>query len=252
MTRKSLLLICIVLVFAGHAQRKMLDGQVSDQQRIGIPGVHVRNLTIDKITVSSEDGSFRIPAQVSDTLLLTSVGFRPLKIVVENNWFDSQINLTMVVGSIELDEVTINSIPSIELFKERVANLKLKDPTEFWYFGIEKPVMTGDKMVETNKYKSPLFAILQPTSFLYYNFSKKEKEKRKIHSIIKSQPTRDRAYKKFNREWVQKETGLEGDKLTDFIAFCDYDIDYLDRTSLYIIKENMMTKLEEFKEEGKG
>ena len=107
-------------------------------------------------------------------------------------------------------------------------------------------------MVETRKYKSPLYAIMQPTSFLYYNFSKKEKEKRKIYGITKTQHIRNRVFKKFTRDWVKTETGLDGEQLTYFIAFCDYDLDYLDRSSLYIIKENMMTKLEEFREVGKG
>jgi hypothetical protein len=250
--RYYLILFCATIGFTVHAQRKMVEGRVLDQNRISLPSVHVRNMTIDKITVSSANGTFHMPAQPGDTLFLTSVGFKSLEIIVENNWFDSPVNLTMIEGSIELSEVTINSIPSIELFKERVVNLELKDSVEFWYFGVEKPVLNGDKLVETNKYKSPLFAIFHPTSFLYYNFSKREKEKRKIYNITKTQPVRDRAFKKFSRDWVKTETGLDGDTLTSFIAFCDFDIYYLDSTSLFMIKENMMAKLEEFRDEGKG
>ena len=249
--RYFFVLICATVALCTHAQREMIEGMVLDKNKTGIPSVHVRNLTIDKITVSSEKGVFHMPAQSGDTLFLTSVGYKSLEIIVENNWFNSLVNLTMIESSIELDEITINSIPSIEFFKERVANLELKDSAEFWYFGVDKPVFTGDKMVETNKYKSLFFAIIQPTSFIHYNVSKKEKEKRKIYTITKTKPVRERALKKFTREWVKTETGLDGDQLTDFIAFCDFNIDYLDSYSLYIIKENMMTKLEQFIEQGK-
>lgn len=250
--RYCLAFICVIIAASVSAQRKMVEGRVFDQTRNSLPSVHVRNMTIDKITVSSINGAFHMPAQPGDTLFLTSIGYKSLELIVENNWLDSPLYLTMFQGSFELSEVTINSIPSFELFKERVLNLELLDSAEFWYFGVDKTVVTGDKMVETRKYKSPLYAIMQPTSFLYYNFSKKEKEKRKIYGITKTQHIRNRVFKKFTRDWVKTETGLDGEQLTYFIAFCDYDLDYLDRSSLYIIKENMMTKLEEFREVGKG
>ncbi|MCP4459388.1 MAG: carboxypeptidase-like regulatory domain-containing protein [Cytophagales bacterium] len=250
--RIILLILFITFILDGFSQRKMITGRVVDQVEKEIPSVHIRNLTIGKITVSNESGNFKMPANEGDTLRLTSVGFEELIAIVSYDWFERATELVMIEGTIELEELTISSIPSIEEFKERVLQYKPVDSTQFWYFGVDKPVLTGDKMVVTNKYKSPLFAIFHPASFMYYNFSKQEKEKRKIYSITKTQPVRDRAYNKFTRDWVREETGLEGDQLTSFIAFCDFDIYYLDRTSLFIIKENMMAKLEEFREEGKG
>ncbi len=250
--RSYLLVICIFIVFASQAQRKLVHGRVSNMEKMSVSDVHVRNQTTDKITTSDENGKFRIPAQTGDTLFLTSVGFTHLMVIVENNWLDEEVNLSLLVGSIELDELTITSIPSIEEFKERVVKLEMKDSANFWYYGVPKPNFSGDKMVQTNKRKNPLFAILQPTDFLYYNFSKREKEKRKYYHLTQSQPVRDRVYKKFTRDWVKAETGLDGDILTSFIAFCDFDIYYLDSTPLLLIKENMMAKLGEFKSEGKG
>lgn len=230
----------------------MVIGRVLDQHTTGIPSVHVRNTTIGKITVSSENGDFRIPAQLGDTLLLSSVGFQSLQVIVKANWLDEMINLVLYEANIKLEGLTISSIPSIEQFKEQVMNYRLKDTADFWYFGVAKPIPRSDKMVETNKYKNPLFAIIQPTDFLHYKFSKKAKEQRKYHKMTKSQPIKDRAYKKYTRDWVKTETGLEGDELTSFIAFCNYDVYYLERTSLFIILEDMLVKLEKFQEKGKG
>jgi len=250
--RITLFILFIAHFLDSQAQRKIIVGRVVDQLEDGIRGVHVRNQTIGKITVSDEKGNFKMPAHEGDTLLLTSIGFENLIVIVRKEWFSAPVDLEMIEGSVELDELTISSIPSIEEFKERILQYEPKDTAGFWYFGVDKPVFRGDKMLERKKYKNPLFALLQPTSFLYYNFSKSEKEKRKYYNLTQSLPVQERAYKKFSRDWVRKETGLKGDQLTSFIAFCDFDIYYLDRTSLFIIKENMMAKLETFQGRGKG
>jgi len=230
----------------------MLQGHTLDELSLEIPNVHVRNLTSRKITISDGSGNFSIPAKAGDTLLITSIGYSPLRAIIEEDWFAERIILIMEESLIKLDEVTVNSLPTYELFRDRILEYQPKDSVEFWYFGMKKPVFKGDQMLEGDKYKSPLFAIFHPLSFAHYNLSSKEKEKRKYHKITKTQPIRDRVNEKFTREFVQKETGLAGTELTSFIAFCDFDMYYLDRTSLFYIKEKMMAKLEEFRGEGKG
>jgi len=247
-----LLVILSTSVFVCDAQRKILQGQTLDELSLAIPNVHVRNLTSRKITVSDGSGNFDLPAQAGDTLLLTSIGFSPLKVIVAEDWFAERVILILEETYIQLDEVMVNSIPTYELFRDRILEYQPKDSVEFWYFGVKKPVFRGDPMLEGNKYKSPLFAIFHPLSFAHYNLSSKEKEKREYHKITESQPVRDRVNKKFTREFVKTETGLEGTELTSFIAFCDFDMYYLDRTSLFYIKQEMMAKLEEFRGEGKG
>lgn len=247
--------LAIVFIFtltAISAQRQFLTGEVLDTKKQAIPGVHVRNQTSDKVTVTTPDGRFQIPAQTGDTLLLTSIGFKRLQVLVEQHWFQGPISLMMLEGKITLNEITVHSIPPIELFKEMILETEVKDSVEFWYFGVDKPVFRGDKMAEGNTHKKLLYGVLQPTSFIYYNVSKAEKEKRKYYQVQKNQYRTERVELKFTREWVQEHTGLEGDKLTSFISFCNYSPAYLDATPLYIIMEDMLAKLSEFQGEGKG
>lgn len=239
-------ILFFLLTVGLSAQRELLNGQVIDAKKQPIPGVHVRNQTSQKVTVTTPDGQFSIPAQTGDTLLLTSVGFRALQVLVERHWFSGQATLVMIEGSIALNEVTVYSIPPIELFKEMIMETEVKDSVEFWYFGVDKPVFRGDKMAEGNIHKKALYAIIQPTSFLYYNLSKAEKEKRKHYQVQKNQTRTERLELKFTREWVAEHTGLKDEELTSFIAFCNYTPAYLDQASLYIIMEDMLAKLEEF------
>jgi hypothetical protein len=215
-------------------------GEVIDQKGALLVGAHVRNVTIDKITVTNVDGAFLLPAQPGDTLVISNVGFAQLRHTIAIEDFAGMLTLSMKTSTTSLNEVTILSLPTLKRFKEMVMEEKVKDSAEFWYFGVDKPKPRSYKMESGQVHKKFLYAVLQPTNFLYYNLSKSEKEKRKFYQIQNQQDIKKNAEQKFSREWVAEQTGLEGDELTNFIAFCDFSIDYLDQFPIYVIREDMM------------
>ena len=225
----------------------MLSGSVTDEAGILLVGTHVRNLTIDKITVTNIEGRFLLPTQPGDTLRLSNIGYGQITHIIEVRDFAEELTLIMKSSTTKLDELTVLSLPTLKRFKEMIMEEKVKDTAEFWYFGVAKPKPKQHKMESGQVHKKFLYAVIQPTDFLYYNLNKKEKEKRKFYQIQSNQDSRESAEQKFTREWVAEQTGLEGDELTDFIAFCNFSIDYLDRFPLYVIREDMMDKLIQFK-----
>ena len=238
--RLTLSALLILYTAYGFAQRIMLTGTL-------LVGTHVRNISIDKITISNMEGRFLLPAQPGDTLLLSNIGYAQLTYTVKISDFVKEPTLTMRPSTTSLDEVTILSIPTLKRFKEMVMEETVKDTVEFWYFGVAKPKPKQHKMESGQVHKKFLFAVLQPTDFLYYNLSKKEKEKRKYYQIQTQQDSKENAEQKFTREWVSEQTGLEGEDLTDFIGFCNFSIDYINTFPLYVIREDMMEKLNQFK-----
>lgn len=238
--------IILLVAQSGMSQRIILTGRVTDKSQTPIVGAHIRNTSIDKITTSGFMGEFNLPARPGDTLYITSIGFTSVTHILAIGDF-TRLSLQMTESITSLNEVTIYSLPPIEVFKKTIMETQVKDSVAFWYFGVAKPVFRGDKMREGQIHKKALYGILQPTNFLYYNLSKQEKEKRKFYQLQQNQSKVENANNKFTREWVAEQTGLEGDKLTSFIAFCNFSTDYLDRFPLYVIREDMMVKLEEFK-----
>lgn len=99
---------------------------------------------------------------------------------------------------------------------------------------------------------NPIFIISHPFRSRYYNFSKQEKKQRKYYKIQQSAGRESKTFRTFNREWVQEVTGLDGDKLTDFIAYCDFSIDFLSKNPLYVIRERLIVKLMEFEQNQKS
>ena len=92
-----------------NAQRKGLKGQLVAND--DIEGIHILNKTAVKYTVSSEDGSFTIPAKVSDTLFISGLKYEPKQIVISKSIFESgNFEVQLVEKINELDEVILGKL----------------------------------------------------------------------------------------------------------------------------------------------
>src|SRR5690606_25903150 len=72
---------------------------------------NIVNLNSLNLAQTTNDGSFSIPANVNDTLHISSEGFRSLKIKVTNDWYkEGKMNIYIKDLSTVLDEVVINTL----------------------------------------------------------------------------------------------------------------------------------------------
>lgn len=207
---------------------------------------HVQNIDQALGTLTDRSGRFRIPANEKDTVVFSIVGYQTLAwIITDKHLADTALTFKLPSDTILLNEVTISELPTEEEFKRRILATKVED-TSFWYHGVAKPVFKGDKTLDEKYVNNPLFLLAHPITGWHYKFSKKEKERRKMHKINEQAFKQNRVEMKFTRSWVGEVTGLDGDVLTDFISFCDYDLEYLEKTPLYMIQEDLLVKFDEF------
>lgn len=106
------------------------------------------------------------------------------------------------------------------------------------------PTLMNDKAI-----KSPLFAIMSPVSFLYYNLSKEEISKRKHYRLSGERKDFDMVDKKINREKLMAWTGIKKDEELDkFILFCDFSVNYLRSVNEYDLIVKVKEKYKEFQD----
>ena len=212
-------------------------------------GVHIQNIDAGSLTSTNAEGVFRIPAQVGDTLVFSSVGHKTLAWIADTTWFSSEeIEFLLPVNTVYLEEVVVGEFPEYARFKEMVLNEQPKDTT-FQIFGVPRVVMDPYPQMEKSEYLNPVFAFFHPISAIHHSVSKREKEKRKMQHIRKTKYITEKARLKFTREWVGENTKLEGDKLTSFIAYCDFSDAYLASASQFAIYQLMMDLLPKFLEQ---
>ncbi len=239
----------LMFIGATYGQEPMITGKLLDSTSLEpLQFAHVQNVDQALGTLTDRYGRFRIPANEKDTVVFSIVGYQTLAWVITTKHLkDSALTFKLPTDTVLLNEVTISELPSEEEFKRRILATKVED-TSFWYHGVAEPVFKGDKTLDKKYVNNPLFLLAHPITGWHYKYSKKEKERRKMHEINQQAFKRNRVEMKFNRAWVGEVTGLQGDVLTDFISFCDYDVSYLDKTPLYMIQEDLLGKLEEFQQ----
>ncbi len=248
-------LVFILLSFTStliFGQSKNLYCEVLDSStHEPVQFAHVLNLSDDAQAISDVNGKFMIKGSIGDTILISIVGYQRIGWQVKPDWFDKEVKLSLPQDTVILNSVTIHDIPPEHIFKQKILNHEPED-TSFWYHGMPQPVAKEDMTLNEKVIKNPLFIATHPLTGMYYNLSKQEKERRKYHKIKTTELLENRVHRKFSRGWVHDITGLEGNELTDFIAYCDFSLRYLDKTPLYLIRENLLAKLSEFKKEQKS
>ncbi|MEO9482969.1 MAG: carboxypeptidase-like regulatory domain-containing protein [Ekhidna sp.] len=248
--KKLIFIVIMACSFGAAAQRTYVYGVVRDSTTSSdLMGAHIQNIDAGSLTSSNTEGKFKLPAQVGDTLVFSSIGHKTLAWVADSTWFTSdEIEFLLPVNTIYLDEVVVGEFPEYERFKDMILEAQPQDTT-LKIFGVPQVVMDPYPQLEKSEYLNPVFVFFHPVSAIHHSISKKEKEKRKMQHIRKTKFITEKARLKFTREWVQENTKLEGDKLTSFIAYCNFSDAYLATSSEFAIYELMMDLLPKFLEQ---
>jgi len=134
-------------------------------------------------------------------------------------------------------------------FKRKFLALKLdNEPIDI---GLPKVKHGIPPLLDKNYLSSPWFALNSPISFLYYNFSKAERSKRKAYELRHEKDQYAVIDNKINRHKIQYWTGLKENDLDKFILFCDFSFDYMLSANEYELIQKVKQKLQVFKDTNK-
>jgi hypothetical protein len=135
------------LSLALSAQRVDLNGQLIAND--DVEGLHILNKTAVKYTISMEDGSFRIPAKASDTLIISGVKYEVQEIIITDAIVElGRINVFLVESTNELREVVVGKILTGSLQSD-LENSDAKTELNFYDLGI--PGYTGKPLTQNER-----------------------------------------------------------------------------------------------------
>ena len=233
--RIALVYISIFFCFQGIAQNSMpsiiqIDGViVNKEDKRPVPFVHVLNLQSKSGTASNLEGRFSIQMQRQDSVIFSAIGFDKYLFMLDENSFGSRFDIVveMNVNSFELETVDIFAYKDEYAFKNaildlEVTNSKSNDRIELpgFYYGPRKEVKTSGS----------------PLTFLYNKTSKRAKEERKF-DLLESEYEgwKKKVTTNYNPTFVQGVTGLEEDKVEDFMRFCKLGDSFIRLSTQYEI-----------------
>ncbi len=174
-----------------------------------IPYAQVINFRVRGSTMTDVNGNFSIQADPSDTLTIKILGYKdkviPVKEILSDNATVKTIALTQIKYPIDSVEVRANRLKM---------NLGLPQ-------GKQSNIPQELRSEDFDKKPTLLTAVFRPIAYLHYKLSPSEKEKRATLAAIYTEKQWEIISLIYNKDVIQRITLLSGDKLDDFMVYCN-------------------------------
>jgi hypothetical protein len=231
MSRTIILMLLLLISSLSKSQQgdslMQLSGIVYDEFFTPVPYTHVIALSYGTGDVTDSMGIFELKALPADTLLILNIAYRDTLVALPDRKEFLIIHLQR--KKYDLEEARIFSwgnsyadfldamagMPVVESIGEELG-LPKQDPD---YVPFDK---------DEKQLKSAKFLIHSPVSYFYYNFSRREKSSRKAYWLERNKEEIELFNRLLSPLSVSDMTGLEGERLEDFMIFlnsnikCDY------------------------------
>lgn len=188
-----------------------VSGQLVDESNgENIAYAQVVNLRVHGSTMTDTKGNFSIQADPSDTLTIRLLGYRDKIISVKDvlNKAKENAKITLIPIRFAIDQVEVEG---------HTNGMNLNGIPK----GKSSTIPSELRSEDFNSKPGILTAITNPISFLHYNLSSGEKEKRTALAAIHSERQWQILSLIYNKDVVQRITFLTGDKLDDFMVYCN-------------------------------
>ena len=223
----------------------VVSGVVKDADKDSVlVFANVYNMRTMRGTVTNENGWFRYFAVPGDTLWISSMGYYPLHIAIEEGQEEIRDTFYLKARAYKIPDVEILALTRYEKLRYDVKNMKI--PRDVQNARDNFPVVNHELMSFYERGNENFGLVVSPISALYYAFSKEGKEIRKLAELQKQDAISKQIEPHFNEEMVHEITGLEGEELQKFMEFCNFSEEFLINSADYYIIELILEQYEDF------
>jgi len=249
--KKLLLLFTIILVSAyGIAQE-----EGSDKGKIVIAGsisplenVNIVNLSQVIGTATNSKGEFEIKARVNDTLHLSYLGYKSIKVKVTGDWikFKTSTTIEMTELALALEKVVITQLKLTGYLEIDIKQVPLTKNIRYSISGLPNAGIEGG-------HRSPgavtkvLGAIFNPFDFLHNMFGKVPNEMRKLKKMKQDDHIRNILASRFDRETLLVLLQVDRLDLDLIVSECNYSKDFINTANDLQILDAISECYEEYK-----
>ncbi|MRT94781.1 carboxypeptidase-like regulatory domain-containing protein [Ancylomarina sp. 16SWW S1-10-2] len=267
---RILLIILILLVSFNLSKATRIEndsiirisGQIITKSSTPIPLAHILVKSKRSGQICDSLGIFHLQINQSDTLIISALGFKtqewPIPLI-----FDTSLPLiyqiTLEKMAYLLQEVNVFAFGTWDDFKADFLKLEIKDDylintqliKELAPYNTRPPNIIPPQYRATIEEPSIWDAIGSPASFLFTKFNSKEKSKRKVSKLIRNEWRLKKLAKYYTSEIVSAHTGLKGEALEAFMAYCGPKLEITKTNSQYDIAEQIVKNYKRYLEQNK-
>ena len=212
-----------------------------------ISTVHVLNLNKVLMSITDANGVFAIDAEVNDTLFLSYLGFKTIKVTVTNDLIKfpkTEFKLTAL--ALALEEVVVRPYQLTGYLEIDAKNVPINRNQRYSIPGLP----TGGYEAGSrgpSAFSRVVGSIFNPFDFLHNLFGKKPNELRKLKKMRENNALRDLLSVKYDRETLEEFLQLNISDIDEILRNCDFSESFIRTANDLQILEAISGCYEEYK-----
>ena len=228
---RHLLLIILLFVLPQQLvaqQKELVRGKIVDaSDDKPMENVNIVNLNQVFGTATNQEGAFEIQAKVNDTLHLSFLGYKSIKVRVTNDWvnFGNQTTIKLTELAFALEEVTINKLKLTGYLEIDIKQIPIQKNVRYSISGLNSGYESSPRT--PSMVTKVLGAIFNPADFLHNVFGKKPREMRKLRKMKQQDEIRNILSSRFDREMLTALLMVDKIDLDLLISECNYSDDFI-------------------------
>lgn len=247
------LLLLFTLCFVTHVAMSQDDTTVEGTIVIAgtdtpLENVNIVNLNQVLGTASDQDGNFTIRAQANDTLHLSYLGYKSIKVRVTNDWikYGASTKIEMIESALALEEVVINQLKLTGYLEVDILQVPINRNVRYSISGLPTTGYEGGNR-SAGAVTKVLGALFNPADFLHKMFGKKPNELRKLRKMKEQDEIRNLLATRFDREMLTVLLQVNRVDLDQIVAECNYSKDFINTANDLQILDAISECYEEYK-----
>ena len=248
---RHLLLIILLFVLPQQLvaqQKELVRGKIVDaSDDKPMENVNIVNLNQVFGTATNQEGAFEIPAKVNDTLHLSFLGYKSIKVRVTNDWvnFGNQTTIKLTELAFALEEVVINKLKLTGYLEIDIKQIPIQKNVRYSISGLNSGYESSPRT--PSMVTKVLGAIFNPADFLHNVFGKKPREMRKLRKMKQQDEIRNILSSRFDREMLTALLKVDKIDLDLLISECNYSDDFIKTANDLQILDAISECYEEYK-----
>ncbi|MDO7170602.1 carboxypeptidase-like regulatory domain-containing protein [Mariniflexile sp. AS56] len=247
MKNYALLFICLFISATAMSQEinSVMGVVVNSASGDLLENVNIVNLNQVKGTATNSEGSFQIVAKVNDTLHLSFLGFKSIKVRVTNDWLkfgSSKIELTEL--ALALETVVVNQL---KLTGYLAVDIKQVPIVNNNYRYSISGLSSGYEAGKSSTITKIIGSIFNPADFLHRMFGKRPNEMRKLKKMKEDDEIRNLLASRFDREMLLALLQVDKVDLDEIVSQCNYSKGFIQTANDLQILDAISECYEEYK-----
>lgn len=248
---RKILLFIVLLTFpiTVYSQiESLVKGKILDAANDKpIENVNIVNLNQVNGTITNKSGEFEIQAKTNDTIHLSYLGYKSIKVRVTNDWinFGNRTTIKLTELALALEEVVVNKLKLTGYLEIDIKQVPIQKNVRYSISGLNTGYESSPK--SPTMVTKVLGAIFNPANFLYNVFGKKSREMRNLRKIKEQDEIRDILSSRFDREMLTALLKVDKNDLELLVSECNYSSDFIKTANDLQILDAISECYEEYK-----